>query len=299
MEENREEIANVSFYTMLKSIDVIDPILEPFMQGKIIADIKTKKLSLHPYMALNRTWVFAKVCQERKCGKWLGIYYSFYKIFPPPCKACWKIVYVPSSLSELFAIQKFQEDQGLPAKCGTEARDYTSGLGGYRAFWYCPYGQGLEGGRKHYQLIKEALRESFGADYIEHKEAEGKLYLKRGCTELERDFGPSDQWDQIDFSGKFNLLETVWEDPQEMVEEWEPIKLTNLKRWIEYAVAHGDRDALGYVQGKKLGVASVTYHNSEHKDNDFSNSNRALNGRTKGGNDEREEKEGNLFRFES
>lgn len=277
--ENKED-KKISFYNQLLAADIIDPILEAFMQGKIEADIKTGKLSIIRHIALNRTWVFSHVCPDRKCAKWLGIYYSFYKILPPPCKQCWKVVYAPQGLSELIEIQKLQSSMALPAKCGTETRDYTSGLGGYRAFWYCPFNKGLEGGRAHFERIKSALVKKFGEELILDRLDKGHFFLKRGCTEFERDFGPSDSWDNIDYSHRYTLLESVWEDPEEMTKEWTPLIYTNLKRWIEFAVAHGDPDALNYLDTPSLGVPSVKYHNSKHSDNDFKCSARPLNERT-------------------
>jgi hypothetical protein len=257
-----------SFYDQLNSIDVIDPILEAFMQGRVDAKIDGK-LALHRQMALNRKWTFAAMCKDRKCAKWLGIYAVFYKILPPPCLQCWKVVFAPATVVELIETQKFQEELGLPAKCGIEARDYTSGLGGYRAFWYCPFYAGLDGARAHFGRIKNALIKFFGEPLVLERIDQGKLFLKRGCTELERDFGPSDQWDEIDHSGKFKLLETVWEDPEEMTKEWPPLIYTNFKRWIEWAIAHGDQTARQYVNNRTLGVPAVKYHNSGHKAEDF------------------------------
>jgi len=193
----------------------------------------------------------------------------YYKILPPPCKQCWKVVYVPSSVVELIEFQKFQTQLGLPGKCGTEQRDYTSGLGGYRAFWYCPFYGGLEGGRAHYKRIKSALIKNFGEDYILNKEKDERLYLKRGCTELERDFGMSDTWDSVDHSVKFRILESVWEDPPDMESEFTPLIYTNYKRWIEFAIAHNDKSAAEYLHTDKFGVQSIKYHESDHKVEDF------------------------------
>jgi hypothetical protein len=111
----------------------------------------------------------------------------------------------------------------------------------------------------------------FGEELIQDRLDRGLFFLKRGCTEYERDFGPSDKWDEIDFSAKFAMLETVWEDPEEMEREWPPLVYTNLKRWIEYAVAHGDKSALEFVRGKQLGVPAVKYHNSGHEASQFKN----------------------------
>ena len=289
----------ICLYDQLKFIDVIDPILDAFMQGKIIADIETKKLSLHRMIALNRTWIVAKICPDRKCAKWLGVYNAFYKILPPPCLQCWKVVYVPQSLTELIEVQKLQKSQELPAKCGTEARDYTSSLGGYKAFWYCPFYAGLDGARAHFERVKASLVKHFGEELIINRYNQGKLFLKRGCTEYERDFGSSDKWDLIDHSAKFNILETVWEDPKEMTEEWGPMRYTNIKRWIETAIAYGDPDALNYIQGKALGVQAIKYHNSDHKADQFKNFINSLNESVEDKNGKEDKGKENLFRLES
>lgn len=290
----------ISTYDQLKSVDIIDPILEVFMQGRIDANIETRKLSLHRQMALNRNWVFAAICQERKCAKWLSIYALFYKILPPPCLQCWKVVYAPETVAELIEIRTVQAELALPAKCGLEARDYTGGLGGYRAFWYCPFYLGLDGGRAHFERIKNALFKHFGEPLILERLDQGKFFLKRGCTELERDFGPSDQWDLIDHSSKFNLLESVWDDPVEMKTEWPPMIYTNMKRWIEWAIAHGDQSACQYVNNRTLGVPSIKYHDSSHKADQFKTYLVPLNGTDEVGENENSEKgKTNLLGLES
>ena len=296
----------ISFYDQMLAIDVIDPILDLWHKGQIKTDIHKGTFTLHREIALNRTWTFAGVCKDRKCAKWLGIYFKCYRILPPPCKQCWKVVFAPSTVEELIEFQKFQSQLNLPGKCGTEARDYTSGLGGYRAFWYCPFFKGLEGGRAHFKRIKNALIKHFGEEYILNREKEERFYLKRGCTELERDFGDSDKWDEIDHSSKFTLLETVWLDPEEPGKEFSPLIYTNYKRWIEYAVAHNDKSAAKYLHTDKFGVQSVKYNSSAHLDGDFKPLSIPKNGidekgmGKKGGKDDRgsEEEEG-LFEFES
>ena len=301
-----------SFYDQMVAIDVIDPVLEAWIQGRISLPMDTKKFKLEQEIGINRTWTFATVCQDRKCAKWLGIYHKFYKILPPPCKQCWKVVYAPQSITELIDMQKVQAKMGLPAKCGTEQRDYTSGLGGYRAFWYCPFFAGLKGGRAHFEQVKAGLSRHFTEELIEARQTNGQFFLKRGCTELERDFGTSEDWDKIDHSPKFNLLEAVWEDPNEMQTEWPPLIYTNVKRWIEYAVAHNDLDALNYViagdnvEDKCLGVPAIKYQESEHKDDQFPLYMNPLNGSDQkkketpeDGKEEPASPKADLFGFES
>ena len=296
--EEKKEEKKLSHYEQLIAVDVITPVLEAWSQGRISCDMDTGKFKLHREIGINRPWTFATVCQDRKCGKWLGIYHKFYKVLPPPCLQCWKVVYAPSNLNELLDMQVFQAKLGLPAKCGTEQRDYTSGLGGYRAFWYAPFYDGLKGGRKHFKHIKEALIKYFGMDLINTRKKEGRFFLKRGCTELERDHGPSDAWESIDHSAKFNLLESIWEDPANLKKEWPPLVMTNKRRWIESAVAYNDLAALDHVVSSSLGVGSVKYEESDHHSKDFSLYLKPLNGATEKEIDGEEGTEKGLFRFE-
>lgn len=290
---------NTSFYDELCSIDIIDPIMELYDRRVIIPGLDGK-IRVRAHIPLNRTWTFANICHDRKCGKWLHLYNQYYKILPPPCKQCWKIVYAPRTVTELIHIREIQAKMNLPAKCGIEKRDYTSGLGGYRAFWYCPFFGGLKGGREHFKLINEYLVKELGEVYIHDMRREGRFFLKRGCTELERDFGPSDKWDKYDFSAKFKLLETVWEDPEELEREWTPLVYTNTKRWIEFAIAHGDLSALSYINSSTMGVQAVRYENSDHKENDYNkNYIDSLNETIEEGRENVREGKENLFRFES
>jgi len=265
-----------SFYETVCGIDVIDPIMHLVQAGTVYVDRKTQKFKMRRTLNLRNPWTLAKVCKDRRCGKWTEIYFECFHILPPPCKQCWKVVFAPRTVVELIELQKVQAQMALPSKCGLENRDYTSGLGGYRAFWYCDFYGGLEKARKHYKRIKETLIKHFSEDYILKREEEGRLYLKRGCTEFERDFGNSDKWDSIDHSAKFNLLEAVWED-YIPTPPFSPMTYTNYKRWIEHAIAHGDTSALIYVKGDSLGISTVKYNESEHRDEDFKPSIVSLN----------------------
>jgi len=277
MKEKSPSPKEPTFYDQLCSVDIISPIVE-LWQGRRITASMDGKFSTPEEINLVRAWIISKICPERSCSKWLSIYHRFYQILPPPCKNCWKVVMAPQTVAELIEIQQLQDKLGWPGKTGLEQRDYTSGLGGYRAFWYCPFTKGLEGGRVHFKRVRKALEEIFGGEKIAWYIEEEKLYLKRGCTELERDFGPSDQWDSIDHSAKFNLLETVWETPPELKKEFSPLIYTNYRRWIEFAIAYGDPSVSQYIGGGPLGVQSVKYQDSAHFEGDFKPSIEPLNG---------------------
>jgi len=304
MQQESPKTREVSFHEQLCNIDIVDPILDLWHQGKMSAGLDGK-FRLHDELALNRLWIFGGFCPERDCTKWLNIYHMYYKILPPPCKNCWKVVMTPQTILELIEVQKLQAELSWPSKTGLENRDYTSGLGGYRAFWYCPFGKGLEGARVHFKRVRKALEKHLGEEKIAWYLEQGKLYLKRGCTELERDFGPSDQWDRIDHSAKFKLLESVWgvsAKPEDLTKDFSFLVYTNLKRWIEFAVAHGDSTVRQLIGGGALGVPAVKYHNSIHADLDFKPSIEPFNGSIEEEKDEASEvaeAEKGLFGFES
>ena len=303
---NQEAPREISFYEQLCNIDIITPILRIWQEGKMSAGLDGK-FRLRDEMNINRTWIITKIDSERSCGKWLSIYHRFYRILPPPCKNCWKVVMSPETLADLMQVQKLQSELGWPAKAGLEQRAYTGGMGSYRAFWYCPFTKGLEGARGHFKRVQKALEECFGKEKIDWYIEQGALYLKRGCTELERDFGPSDHWDRIDHSVKFKLLETVWETPGELTDgEFSPLRYTNFKRWIEFALAYaktsGDTTVSQFVGGEPVGVPAVKYHDSIHANLDFKPSSEPLNGTIEEENDapsETVEAEKGLFGFES
>lgn len=304
MEKEKQNIAprEPSYYEQLTAIDVIDPIMHLWKQRQIETPLEGK-FHLRATHSLSRTWIFTRMCTDRDCGNWLNIYAECYKILPPPCKQCWKVVYAPKTLKDLMDVRELQAKMDLDSKCGLEKRDYTSAIGGYRAFWYAPFFDGLEGGRKRFAEVKRALELKFTPETIEEQQADGRLFLKRGCTELERDYGPSDGWEQYDFTAKFNLLNTVWERSANLKTEFSPLIYTIMKRWIEFAVAYGDptvKEYLGRAPDSPLGVAAIKYHDSDHKSEQFPTYIKPLNGTIeKEKEDESAEKKADLFGFKS
>lgn len=105
------------------------------------------------------------------------------QFIPSECHSCYKVVARPESLTDLLALKDIMKEMGYPSKCGIERRESVDAL--YGGYWYCEnYQEGLE----RLNQVKLALSQT-----------KIPYFLKRGCTEFEQTFGPSDQWEITDY----------------------------------------------------------------------------------------------------
>lgn len=116
-----------------------------------------------------RTFLYGFVSQHLPAGK---------RFIPSECMDCYKVVVRPESYDELLELKGIMENLDFPGKCGIEKRESVDAL--YGGYFYC---NGIEEGLKRLDQVRDAL-----------KETKMTAFLKRSCTEYERDFGPSDKW---------------------------------------------------------------------------------------------------------
>jgi len=100
------------------------------------------------------------------------------RFIPSECLDCYKVVVRPESLGNLKKLKKLMEQMDFPSKCGIERRLEVDAI--YGGYWYC---EGLDEGLLRLDQVEYAL---LGSGM--------KPFLKRGCTEYEADFGPSNTW---------------------------------------------------------------------------------------------------------
>lgn len=101
------------------------------------------------------------------------------QFIPLECQTCYKVVARPESLSDLMILKGIMADMGFASKCGIEKRESVDAL--YGGYWYCG---NLKEGIERLAQVRKALSET-----------KIQSFLKRGCTEYEIYFGPSDQWE--------------------------------------------------------------------------------------------------------
>ena len=209
-------------------------------------------MQFHP----DTTWIHHGRPVDRDCSRWHKIYFAKFGILPRECLGCWKIVARPKNLKQLFELSELQEGMKLEGKVGVDFRDYSCYKGLYLGFWYCPIDD-LEGARKLCREVKRKVRGALSLDV--------PVILKRGCTEFEDKFGPSNNWVQSPLHRlKEDLLNSVIV-VNDLMEGTQPGWIqTHVKRfWIEYAHRMGKdstvKDFVRYYPYSLGSVPTVTY----------------------------------------
>ncbi len=184
------------------------------------------------------------------CGK---VLMELFGLLPSPALDCYKIVVRPRTVIELMALQKLQAKGKLSGKCGYESRpEVGANYGGYF------YTRSLEEGQK----VKEIVR-GIVSDAID---PEVPVFLKRGCTELERPipkgYGPSDKWQLQPGQEVFEKkLESIFDDSFRKTGATQPedLKREIIESWLYFAHDRADFSYLEFTNGKYLYPQFVTY----------------------------------------
>lgn len=101
------------------------------------------------------------------------------RFIPSECQDCYKVVIRPESYDDLLKLYPIMKELDFASKLGIEKRESVDAL--YGAYFYC---NGLKGGKDRLDTVNFALT---GTNMT--------AFLKRGCTEYEAEFGPSDNWE--------------------------------------------------------------------------------------------------------
>jgi len=252
------------YYAATSQANIIRPAHDAFQSGKLWVDkldeaaqIVTKGQGLE----ITTPWIFELIAFDRICLLWHKVFWMKYGLCPSQCHKCWKVVVIPETLEQLFALQKYQETLHLPSKCGIDKRNYTPHI--YSGYWYSPLDQDLDYARKLYERVAKGVKEQVG---------DIKVILKRGCTEMEMGRGPSDQWEYTEqMAMKERLLMAAYPEEHFAASKFpQPImiKMHVWQQWIEWAWEHGDETVHKYIQ-RPLCPPPVTYHDSDHKAENF------------------------------
>ena len=241
-------------YEDLVNIDIAPYVIDDISKGKARAEGDKIVYNYKQYNP-DIPWIFHEQAKDRECSRWHKIYFRKFGILPRKCLGCWKIVARPKNLRQLFELNELHHEMKLPGKVGVDLRPEATFKGIYLGFWYCPMNN-LEGAQELYKKVKRKVRRRLTLDV--------PVILKRGCTEFENTFGPSNGWaidprqhlleDLLDATIEVNDLNTIQPG-------W--IKTHVMRFWIEYAHRRGDVTAKFYVKNfpQSLGaVPTVTYH---------------------------------------
>lgn len=252
----------MALFEELCKIDVIGPI-EDLIHSGVLSVNFDGKIELKSLIKPTAQWLVAKGDTNRLCSKWYNFYVLRYNIIPKGCRKCWKVGIQVSNLDELFKLKLFQQDEELPSKCGIELRPKTGKLRKYVGFWYSPLEGGLDWARNVFKDVVTRVAEAG---------IKGTLSLKRGCTELEEDYPPSDSWDQLAEERMFDqreaMLDDIFINPPALEKlPWFCDVNTQL-HWIQLAAEVGDETYRIYTD-RDFAVKTLDYQDSNHSGKDF------------------------------
>ena len=238
-------------YSEIVDLDIVEK-LRPLLKSGYYFDMETGLIKAPTARAWDMPWIYTNPCKQRNCIYYFTVLFGRLSVLPKKCTECWKVVVRPRTFHELVQLMHLQEEQKLRSKCGTEVRSYVHGLyGGYY------YNDSLDEGRCIYQIVKHDVSKIIGPDV--------QVILKRGCTELEYAFGPSNKWKRTERDERLETLANGWVDSYtDEREQAGIIKLHIYRKWMEFAWEHGDDTVMAYNGGKPLTIPYVTYHEEAH-----------------------------------
>jgi len=247
----------MGLYEDMKARDLVEPVAGD-VKNKAV-ELTDEKIVITERLTDDMPWVHQRLAEDRECTRHSTVYSKLFGFIPQNCHHCFKVVVRPKTLRDLFKVREIQKKLDLPSKCGIEEREHVHAL--YGAYWYCPIDTGLKGARELYQTVRAEVEAALGP--------ETGMILKRGCTEMELTFGPSDRWVYSAEHGEKELhLDQRYEIKRRKMIQPDYIEHRTIARWIEWAYSHGDQTYLEYTE-RPMTRPVVTYHDSEHKDEDF------------------------------
>lgn len=237
-EFNYESMDNANFIKRLK------PALKA---GWLSIRLSDKKIIMGGVERFETKWHHTKLAQHKDCIMGHKILFDLFNAKATKCMNCYKVVVRPNTVKELIQLMKLQESMGYPSKCGTEGRSFVPALyGGYF------YADSLEEGRERYREVRDAVSFNISKDIT--------VILKRGCTEYERKWGRSDEWEQTE-------KDLFWEQLcyENIIFESSPyqsglVKISTVQDWLEFAWEHGDMTCMEFNNGEPYWPPVITYH---------------------------------------
>ena len=203
-------------------------------------------------------WIYVNPDKERQCLRHRTLFFKC-GIIPKKCFGeCWKVIVKPQNIRELmllFDLQEHMKDsyENCWCKCGIEERNYVeAAYGGY--FYNNSQREGIA-------RCKDVMKEV--AAHISQDTA-NRVYLKKGCTEIELKFGDSRTWEYKDSYARW---ERIYDEHFVVHKDITPqpgyVREHVLLQWLKHATDKGDKTATFYNEGKPLYASAYKYYQRE------------------------------------
>jgi hypothetical protein len=182
----------------------------------------------------------------KNCSFNAEILFNIFEILPSDCYNCWKVVVRPTTLRQMFQLHDLMVEMNRYSKIGIEVRNEVRGF--YGAYFY---NESIEQGLECLVAMRRAVAERIDPAI--------KVFLKRGCTEMERKLGASNEWneDMMDL-----VIENALRDAIHIDAGFKQPKIIRDKTfmwWVEWAWANDDPTVDEFLGGKPLHDPYVTY----------------------------------------
>lgn len=249
-ERHETELYGKYDYSLLSAGDVVSKMAPELQAGLFSLRLEDGKIDCtQPALQWNMPWIFAAKAPERACVMWFKIMFSKFGMLPIWCRQnCWKVAVKPRTIEELFSLKELQMRLGVPSKCGIETRETV--FGDYGGYFYI---NSQEEGFDMLDRIRAEVAACISPDI--------PIHLKRGCTEFEYAFGPSDQWKKPTVQEHKNedTIRGCFLSPA--IDSLQPKHLQNYicQKWIHWAWDRGDPTVTKFNKGEPLFPYGVKY----------------------------------------
>jgi hypothetical protein len=203
------------------------------------------KIKMRKTLDINNGYILVRKEKDptRRCGLYHEIFFTKLGYLPYRCLDCWKNVIRPKTLKEMdeLATKLYEvHDNGIlnrDWKYGHDTREYTFGRYGMYV-----YNNSLEEAEETKKLLLEL-------DF-----PEDRMWVQRGCSEMNNKFGRSDEWHLPDEEiERQKWLESKFEFNLDDPDQVEIAREDVMSRVIRWAYCTGDETWEEYVEEDELG----------------------------------------------
>lgn len=234
-------------YQKYKGRDLVQPVEHLIAGGKL--SLKNNKICCNYKMTPSSPWVVVKIDSTRKCHFFQEVIFQSYGFIHSRCYRCYKVVVKPKTLNQLMGLLEIEKEMDVFSKCGVETRPFV--FGNYGGYFYT---DSIEEGMERYRQVRKLVDDKL-SDKV-------PVILKRGCTEFEMAWGPSDKWpiptmEQLEIE---DAIDELYDTTDHDAPQPDFLKAKTILGWIEFAYDRGDETYKSFTDGKAMGPQYVTYH---------------------------------------
>lgn len=261
-DSNHKKEAPMTFLEKIFSEDLIGPWIDHGLIPQYYEFNKTGLLVMSRF-AMNLfdvPWLYVTSPFDRHCS-WYKHIDACHDFIPKKCMHCWKVVVMPKTLKALFQLlsierKMVEENPYCYCKCGIETRgDVERNYGGYF------YTNSLKEGLIRLEEVREKVYPVLGDDTT--------VILKRSCTEYERKYGPSNQWDSKR-TEQHEIIEErlnqIFKVGYEDLTNPDLMQAHTMVKWIKFAADRGDPTIPELNGGRRIYPGYVTYEQKSKED---------------------------------